>query len=211
MTRVCSACGLEKDENEFRKEKYKKQCISCLSEKSKIYNKIHKNKIKEYSKSYQQGFKRKEYIKLYYQLHKKHLMEKQKKYENERYCKDPLYKLRKTISSSVRKSLKSNFCSKNRKSFFKNVLYTLTDLKQHLESQFESWMTWDNYGKYNSKTWNDNDHSTWTWQVDHIIPHSTFKYISVEDEEFKKCWALSNLRPLSAKQNIIEGTNRKRH
>lgn len=27
----------------------------------------------------------------------------------------------------------------------------------------------------------------------------------MEDEEFKKCWALSNLRPYSAKQNIIDG------
>jgi hypothetical protein len=28
------------------------------------------------------------------------------------------------------------------------------------------------------------------------------------DEEFKKCWALSNLRPLSAKQNILDGNRR---
>jgi len=30
----------------------------------------------------------------------------------------------------------------------------------------------------------------------------------MEDENFKKCWALENLRPLSAKQNIIEGNRR---
>lgn len=27
----------------------------------------------------------------------------------------------------------------------------------------------------------------------------------MEDENFKKCWALSNLRPLSAKQNVLDG------
>jgi hypothetical protein len=66
-------------------------------------------------------------------------------------------------------------------------------------------------GKYNIKIWDDNDKSTWKWQIDHIIPHSTFKYASMEDEEFKKCWALSNLRPYSAKLNVIEGASRIRH
>ena len=27
----------------------------------------------------------------------------------------------------------------------------------------------------------------------------------MEDDNFKKCWALENLRPLSAKQNIVDG------
>ena len=65
-------------------------------------------------------------------------------------------------------------------------------------------MNWNNWGKYNPKTWDDNDSSTWTWQIDHIIPVSHFKYNCESDEEFKKCWSLDNLRPYSAKQNIIE-------
>lgn len=31
-----------------------------------------------------------------------------------------------------------------------------------------------------------------------------FKQSSMEDEEFKECWALDNLRPLSAKQNLLK-------
>jgi len=72
-------------------------------------------------------------------------------------------------------------------------------------------MTWNNQGVYNKNMWNDNDSSTWTWQIDHIIPHFTFKYISIEDENFKKCWALENLRPLSAKQNLLDGVTKLRH
>jgi hypothetical protein len=30
-------------------------------------------------------------------------------------------------------------------------------------------------------------------------------------QEFKDCWALSNLRPLNAKQNFWDGVNRIRH
>ena len=78
------------------------------------------------------------------------------------------------------------------------------DLKEHLEKQFESWMNWNNWGRY-SKSWDDNDQTTWKWQIDHIVPQSCLPYTSMEDDAFKKCWALDNLRPLSAKQNIIDG------
>jgi hypothetical protein len=33
----------------------------------------------------------------------------------------------------------------------------------------------------------------------------------MEDENFIKCWKLSNLRPLSAKQNWLDGINKTRH
>jgi len=72
-------------------------------------------------------------------------------------------------------------------------------------------MNWNNWGVYKSKNWNDNDSSTWTWQIDHIIPQSNLPYTSMEDENFKKSWDLNNLRPYSAKQNILDGISRVRH
>jgi hypothetical protein len=72
-------------------------------------------------------------------------------------------------------------------------------------------MTWENRGVYDPTTWNDNDSSTWKWHLDHIIPHSTFHYTSMDDQAFKDCWKLSNLRPLAAKQNIIDGSTKIRH
>lgn len=69
-------------------------------------------------------------------------------------------------------------------------------------------MTWQNWGKYYVRTWDDTDQSTWTWQIDHIIPQSKLLYTDIDDENFKKCWSLENLRPLSAKQNILEGNRR---
>ena len=80
-----------------------------------------------------------------------------------------------------------------------------------MQSLFEPWMNWNNYGRYDIKSWDDNNSNTWTWQVDHIIPHSTFKYSSMEDEDFKKCWDLKNLRPYSSKLNFEEGVKRVRH
>ena len=72
-------------------------------------------------------------------------------------------------------------------------------------------MTWDNWGKYDPETWDDNNPSTFTWELDHIQPHSTFRYKSMKSKAFRECWALSNLRPLSAKQNNADGVTRVRH
>jgi hypothetical protein len=124
---------------------------------------------------------------------------------------DPFIKLKHTISVYCRRELKKNNSSKNNESVVNYLNYTIKDLKEHLEKQFESWMNWNNHGKYNLKTWDDNDSSTWTWQIDHIIPQSDLPYTPMEDDNFKKCWALDNLRPLSSKQNVIDGTSRSRH
>jgi len=69
-------------------------------------------------------------------------------------------------------------------------------------------MNWHNYGVYRIDKWDDNDQTTWKWQLDHIIPHSTFQYTSMEDKSFKQCWALDNLRPLSAKQNLLDSARK---
>lgn len=58
--------------------------------------------------------------------------------------------------------------------------------QKHIESQFEAWMTWDNYGKH-------------TWHIDHIIPLAAFDLTN--DEELRKACHYTNLRPLSAKEN----------
>jgi hypothetical protein len=124
---------------------------------------------------------------------------------------DPLFKFRSNISKSIYKILKSKCTSKNDTSVMDYLPYTIQDLLNHLEGLFEPWMTWENHGKYDPKTWDDNDSTTWTWQLDHITPHSDFYYTSMEDQSFKECWALDNLRPYSAKQNVLDGTTRIRH
>ena len=100
--------------------------------------------------------------------------------------------------------LKKNNSSK-KDSILKFLQYTIEELKMHLESLFEPWMNWNNYGVYRKCSWNDNDLLTWTWQLDHIIPQSALPYTSMEDDNFKKCWALENLRPLSSKENLLKG------
>lgn len=131
-------------------------------------------------------------------------------YKN-RSSNDIEFNLRNNISSSINSILKRNNSSKNNNSCLKYLGYTIKELKQHLESKFENWMTWNNRGCYKKEEWNEEDNSTWKWQIDHIIPHSTFKYTDMNSEEFKRCWSLENLQPLSAKQNQLDGATRIRH
>ena len=131
-------------------------------------------------------------------------------YIQRRRREDPAFRLRRGISTTIGRAIARRGGYKA-DSFLKAIGYTMQELKEHLESQFEPWMNWDNQGYYVLKTWDDDDPTTWRWQLDHIIPQSLLPYTSMSEDNFKKCWYLDNLRPLSAKQNCLDGNRRVRH
>lgn len=135
-----------------------------------------------------------------------------RKYQTNRRKRDPVYKIRKYVSTSIYQLLKRQGGNKRGKSVMDFLPYIIGDLVHHIEQQFKlsgnEWMNWNNIGKYNSKTWNDNDPLTWKWNLDHIVPQAQLPYDNMEHPNFKKCWALNNLRPYSAKLNVIEGDRR---
>lgn len=103
-------------------------------------------------------------------------------YDRKRYKENISYKLNILIKRRINDCIK-----KNRKSTKDILDYTVEDLKTHLESKFTSGMTWENHGE---------------WHIDHIVPVSNFKFKSIDDEDFKKCWSLDNLQPLWATTEI---------
>ena len=219
----CSVCKIEKDDSEFSKNQFR--CKSCakqykldhkdeIKEKDKQYRLENKNSIQEYNKQYyldnKNSFKDKNHI--YYVNNKESLNrthnEYNKSYFKTKYANNLSFKLRRTVSIAIWQTLTLNGSSKSGLSCLDYLQYSVGELKSHLEDLFEPWMSWDNYGKYDRKTWNDNDPTTWTWSLDHIIPQSDLPYTSMSEDNFKKCWELNNLRPLSAKQNLIDGNRR---
>ena len=72
----------------------------------------------------------------------------------------------------------------------RRVGYRSNELKEHMESLFVPGMSWENVG---------------LWHVDHRTPLSAFQYSSSDDPAFKECWALSNLQPLWARENMSKG------
>lgn len=73
------------------------------------------------------------------------------------------------------------------------VGYSRADLAAHIEKQFQAGMTWSNYGR---------------WHIDHIIPVTAFRFDGPNDDEFRHCWSLSNLRPLWGRENMAKGGRR---
>lgn len=210
--RKCAHCKLEKpeclDNFYFRKtyNKWHSICKPCVSIYNKKYKEKNREKIlkkkKEYYYSNLEIHKQK--AKKWREQNKEHIRDKKRAWKKEYKSKNPQYRLKERLSCSIYLALKKRGADKSGKSIADYLPYTMADLKEHLQSQFEPWMNWDNWGVYDPKTWDDNDPSTWTWQIDHIIPQSKFKYKSMKSKDFKKCWSLENLRPLSSKLNITE-------
>lgn len=73
-------------------------------------------------------------------------------------------------------------------STFDALGYTREQLITHIERQFLPGMTWKNYGR--------------KWHLDHIVPLSAFDITSTDCPDFRVAWALTNLRPLWASDNI---------
>ena len=70
--------------------------------------------------------------------------------------------------------------------------YTEKELCEHLEANWEPWMNWHNHSKKTKGA---------RWEMDHIIPRSKLPYTDLKHPNFKKCWALNNLRPLEWTEN----------
>jgi len=215
----CAKCKTEKSIDEFGKNKatkdgYTARCLVCKRLANARWDRKHKEERKEYRKKYylrnkeelcknnrEYRFQRKEEIREYkkkYRLqHKEEIRDYQKQYRKENKDKisayhrlrrktDPAFRLRKNISRTI-----SAVLTNKTKSTALSMPFSFEQLRTHLEAQFDEFMCWENYGSY--------------WHIDHIYPQSRLPYESVDHPNFKKCWALENLRPLNALENIKKG------
>lgn len=223
-------------EKSERSKRYAKDNPEKIKKYRIQYNATHIDEKSEYNKQYRENNieKLQEYDKQYYNDHKEEQKLKNEKYRKNNKEKirknkkayiatkrnnDPTFRLRNNVSRIIGIQLKANGSSKNGtsidivlgKSFGKLMMdyyETLFDYPDNLDMNGNVWMTRDNQGSYKVSEWDDNDPTTWRWNADHIRPHTYFNYTLITDPEFKDCWDLSNLRPLSAKQNVTDGNNR---
>ncbi len=119
----------------------------------------------------------------YQKKNKESYNEYQKKYQKERRKTDPKFRLSQSMSANINQSLK---LGKNGRHWEIIVGYTIQDLIKYLEQRFQEGMNWGNYGE---------------WHIDHVIPIAVFNFTKSEHIDFQRCWALSNLQPLWAKEN----------
>ncbi len=162
--------------NKLNRQKYYQDNKEEIIEKVKIYREDNLDKVKVTKNKY--------YVK-----NKKKIIDRHNEYNKIKKKNDPLFKLSVNIRTSIYNNLRKLGKSKISKT---NVILgcSFEDFKQHLESKFEPWMTWDNYGKYNGEL-------NFGWDIDHIIPISTAK----TEETVMELNHYSNLQPLCSKVN----------
>lgn len=192
----CSKCKQWKTESEFYKDSTKsdklqsicKSCSKKLYLERKEYHQSYYKSIKESKKEYQRQWNRdnkdhkREQAKLYYEANKDRINEERRiKYNNSLQMQFN-NKITKIVTRIIKRQNSTLFAE-----FETSVGYTIEQFRQHIESQFDDEMNWDNYGVY--------------WELDHIIPRNLFNITGYDSPDFKICWSLQNLRPLSIGDN----------
>ena len=178
----------------------------------KEYRENNKEKTKEYNKNYQEEnkeellIKRKEYLeknkekkKIYFHEYNKNNFEKRQKrrverkeiikeynynYKKNRYQNDELFRISCDIRRSISSSIRRRGYKKNSRTY--EILgCTFMEFKLYIESKFETWMNWENRGKYNGEI-------EYGWDFDHIIPISTAE----SEEDIIRLNHYTNFQPL---------------
>ena len=151
-------------------------------EKNHTYYVNNRERIKENARIHRNN--NKDYYIKYHQNHK----EESKIWQNNRWRTDLKYKLNKAIRYQINFSLKGN---KEGKHWEDLVGYSVSDLIKHLQKTMPKGYNWNDYfeGKLH---------------IDHIVPVSVFNYTDYKHTDFKRCWSLSNIQLLPARENLIK-------
>jgi hypothetical protein len=113
----------------------------------------------------------------------------------ERRQANPTQNLAARMRSSIRRAFEHKHVpsDKSRRAWETLVGYTTQELITHIERQFTGVMSWKNFGR---------------WHIDHIRPVASFSFTTVDDPEFRECWALTNLRPMWGRENRLKAAVR---
>lgn len=179
-----------KDKISKQRKEYREKNKDRIRAKAKEFRQKNKEKIKQDKQKYYQNNKEK--IKEYKERNKERTKLQRRKYhveyEKERKKIDPTYKAVKLTRRRIGHAIKRLNLKKDKKigAFEKRFGCTKESFKRHIEDQFTSVMSWDNWGKY--------------WQLDHIIPLSCAKTF----DEVLMLNHYTNLRPLLSKENTMK-------
>lgn len=119
-----------------------------------------------------------------------------------RYRADPEFRLKQILRNYERKAERGRYgealrvalkAGQARASALEACGYTVEQLRSHLERQFKRGMNWARF-------------ASGEIHIDHIIPLSAFDL--KDSAEFRAAWALSNLRPLWARDNQRKAAKR---
>ncbi len=186
----------------------KKRCSRCKREKSlRAFNKSRRHSMKRHSqcRKCQKACRKEHYLlnrrkalsarQEYRREHREEIAAHRRGYiaaNREAYNAQRRKKMRNNADYRIRANLRRRIHSAL-KGVAKSVRTlellgcTIEQLKMHLESKFQSGMTWENYG-YDG------------WHVDHVKPCAKFDLTDLKQQA--ECFHYTNLQPLWKKDNL---------
>jgi hypothetical protein len=190
---LCKTCNITKPIYEFYKHYQKNGCFckSCRSKYNKEYRTKNLDKIKKLNSEYynKNSDKIKVYNQNYYIENSESIISNAVKYKNKQYKENSQFRTYSIVRSRLRNFLKASKQIKNSKTT-ELIGCNKKYLKDWIEYQFDSKMNWQNQGSY--------------WHLDHTIPCDSFD--SSNENDLKKCFNWTNLRPLEKSRNISKSS-----
>lgn len=194
-TKICSRCLQEKNYSEFNKNKkskdgYNAGCRSCCRKAGDEYYRKNKEKFLEKSKEYYNKNRKRICLmsKEHYLNNTEQHKQRNKRYMRERNRKDPIFKLKNKIRTSIWEAFKrkqEKKWSKTEKT--EEILGCSMDkFITYIVEQFQPGMTLENHGE---------------WHLDHIIPLATAE----TKEDVIRLNHYTNFQPLWAEDNQSKG------
>ena len=160
-------------------EKYKQQ----KKKDNAKYRAKNKSKLSEYNKKY---------LVEYRKNNKDKINEINKEYYRNRRSTDIFFRFSSNLRNILSNSIRKMGYKKNSKT--EQILgCSFEEFKNHIELQFQLWMTWDNYGDPKDGVIEPNK----TWDIDHIIPINT----ATCEADIIKLNHYKNLQPLCSHYN----------
>lgn len=193
----CIKCGEVKSIDSFcfckgRKDGRYCYCKECRKEIDGLWRKANPEKYKNSIKNWE--------IANYEKRQKQKAVWKQNNHEKTRkYSKKQYHTLKGRLNSSMRTMIGSSLRERKADRSWEGLVgYTVKQLEKHLKKKFTDGMTWELFlkGKIH---------------IDHKIPISVFNFEKSGDNDFKRCWALKNLQPLWAIDNLIKHAKLDKH
>lgn len=191
----CNKCQIKKDLINFNKQKASADgfCHTCRECRKLLYYDAKKRYPKDYWSEkaklhYHKNKHNPEWLQRHNESSKKSTKPNYKKlYHQKRLKEDQNYRLKRNLRKRLTSALKLN---SKKGSAVRDLGCTIPEFKLYLESLFQPYMTWNNYGKYG-------------WHIDHKRPLASFDLNN--KEELIQALHYTNLQPMWAKDNLSKG------
>ncbi len=183
----CSVCNIEKSLEEFGPDKRASDGRRCTCYECRktdwANNRNHHLDIARKSQA-KHRVQRLQDRRDYYEQNKEKIIASQLKRQKHRLKTDPIYKIKRNLRNRLYYALRG--ASKSKRTL-ELLGCSVQELKTHIESQFLTGMTWENYTSNG-------------WHIDHIKPCDSFDLKNPKEQE--TCFHYTNLQPLWGIDNI---------